>query len=117
MIDGKFNTQVGIAGGFGYDKVVAALSGLKVHGITLHNPSEVNDELTAKPAEQWDDIQAAKTKAPVKQLYTADPIDIFLKGTGCLVYDRLAQEKPPTVYYRAGLERLAYMNCEVIKVF
>lgn len=117
VIAGKYDTQVGSATGFGYDKVVAALAGLKIHGIELFIPCIVNDELTDKLAAQWDDIQAVMAIAPGNPRYSECPVAVLLKNTGCLVYGILAQEKPPTVYYRAGLERLAYMNCEVIKVF
>ena len=100
--------QRGTASGYGYDKVTAALRGMVVDGIQLHDHCGTDDETRthqqrAKRAKGWEACR--KFEAGIKRKH----------GMRCANYDR-ETETYESVYYLPGLERLAAMGYRVRQI-
>jgi hypothetical protein len=102
---GKGTTYTGKAGGYGYDKFTAALSGAEIDGHRLYNHSE-GDERTTKILKAYHADKLTQEQAEAK----ADKI-----GARFANYGHGPNGKPMSLYYQSGLDRLSKLGYKVIQ--
>ena len=112
--------QTGTASGYGYDKFTAALSGLKIAGITLNDHCG-QDEKTEKLLKQYKSgkLTDEQLKSKAKKI-GASPANYSKYINGQRSYNFVGNESKAkvtyswdSVYYASGLDRLTALGYKV----